>query len=275
MPAANAICARHHLDGQDLRRAVLGTNIVFHTQGYILKLFCRLWEDAFTAEYCALKHVQGLPTPQVVAAGELEGWPYLVMSCLPGIPALDVWNRLDEDTQAAIIWELGRMLRQLHGHPAIAALATDWSWFLQERIARAEGYHGVDEPWRSWIRERLTSFCEPPFEPVLLHADLTEDHLLLGEREGVWRITGLIDFADAKMGHAYYDFVAPLAFFTFGRPHLSRTLIEGYGLRLTAELAERLTTYCLLHEFGRVQDFLVRYPVADGRAFHRALWGDL
>ena len=77
------------------------------------------------------------------------------------------------------------------------------------------------------------------------------------------------------MGHPHYEFVAPLCFYTFGQPKLSRVLVEAYGLRLTAERADRLTTYCLLHEFGRLKDFLRRYPAKDGPGFHRALWGDL
>lgn len=136
-------------------------------------------------------------------------------------------------------------------------------------------HHAVGEPWRSWIGERTTGFAEPPFEPVLLSADLTEEHVLLAERKGRWRVTGLIDFGDAVMGHPHYDFIAVLAFFTFGRPVRSRALVEAYGLELTPALADRLTTYCLLHGFGTIGDFLSRYACDDGPTFHRALWGDL
>jgi hypothetical protein len=75
------------------------------------------------------------------------------------------------------------------------------------------------------------------------------------------------------MGHPSYEFIAPLAFYCFGDPPASRALLEGYGLDLTPEVADRLTTYCLLHKFGRIGVFLARHPAADGAAFHRALWG--
>lgn len=274
LPAAKVIGARHGLAASELRRATLGTNVVFRTETRILKLFCGLWYDDFRSEYAALSHVQGLPVPEIIAAGELEGWPYLVMSIVPGVPALEVWGSLDLKIQTSIMRELGQLLRQLHGHPPVAELATDWSAFLRERIARSDAHHRADEPWRTWIRERVTGFAEPSFEPVLLNADITEDHLLLSERGGSWGISGLIDFGDARMGHAYYDFVAPLAFYTFGQPSLSHSLVESYGLQLTAEVMGRLTTYCLLHEFGRIEAFLSRFAVPDGEAFHRALWGD-
>ena len=77
------------------------------------------------------------------------------------------------------------------------------------------------------------------------------------------------------MGHPYYEFVAPLTYYTLGRPHLSRLLLEAYGLEVTPERAQRLTTYCFLHRFGRLPDYLARYPMVDGPAFHRALWGDI
>ena len=83
--------------------------------------------------------------------------------------------------------------------------------------------------------EAVDGFSEPPFVPALINADITEDHVLLAERDGCWGISGLIDFGNAMMGHPYYDFAAPLAFYTFGRPSLSRTLVEAYGLELTDE----------------------------------------
>lgn len=275
LPAARTICARHGLDAGDLRRETLGSNVVFRAGARILKLFCRLWRDDFVSERSSLAHVRGLPIPELVADGELEDWPYLVMTVVPGMPAVDVWGSLEKEEKAGIILELGQIIRRLHEHPPLSELAMDWNTFLGDRIARADEHHGVDERWLNWVRDRITGFCEPPFKPVLLNADLTDDHILLSERGGTWRITGLIDFGDAKMGHPYYDFIAPLACFTFGQPNLSQILVESYGLQLNADVVGRLTTYCLLHKFCRLKDFLIIHPVPDGSAFHRALWNDL
>jgi len=273
LPAMKAIAARHGLEGSELRRATLGTNVVFRTQRHILKLFSGLWRKDYIAEYEALRHVQGLPTPQIVAVGELEGWPYLVLTVVPGIPAQAVWGHLDQSSQAGIIETLGGMLGQLHAHSPVAALATDWPAFLGDRLATWEDHHQVEGQWRGWIEARVSGFAEPPFSPVLLNADITEDHLLLSERGGRWEVTGLIDFGDAKMGHPYYEFAAPFAFYTFGCPRLSRLLVESYGLSLSAEVMDRMTTYCLLHEYGRLGQFLSRHRVEDGEGFLKGLWG--
>jgi len=275
LPAMRAICDRHSLDAGDLRREVLGTHVVFRTGSLILKLFSSLWPGDFRSERAVLAHLRDLPVPELVAEGEIEGWPYLVITSVPGVPALDVWGDLDLSQKTRIMTQLGQFMRQLHDHPPVPELATDWNAFLRERIENADEHHRAEEPWRTWIRDRLAAFSFPSFDPVLISADITEDHLLLSERNGVWDVTGLIDFGDARMGHSHYEFIAPLAFYTFGKPDLSHTLVEAYGLPFDSEIAASLTTYCLLHEFGRLADFLKRYPASDGPDFHRALWGDL
>ena len=273
LPAVRAICERHRLTG-DLSRTVLGTHIVYRCGSVIVKLFCPVWADDERAERLVLQRVEGLPFPELIADGVIEGWRYLVMAAIPGVPALDLWDTLDGHQRLGIVRELGDIMRRLHAQPPIPELAVDWDAFLAERIDACPGHHDVEGPWRDWIAARVDRFGEPPFVPTLINADITEDHVLLSERNGRWTISGLIDFGDAMMGHPYYDFIAPLAFYTYGEPALSRALVESYGLELTSALRERLTTYCLLHEFGRLADFLERHPVNDGDEFSRAMWGD-
>lgn len=148
-------------------------------------------------------------------------------------------------------------------------------WFedFSMRLVRAERHHNAPEPWRSWIRQQLEGFREPDLDHVLLNCDLTEDHVLLSEEGGRWRVTGLIDFGDARIGHPYYDFVAPLCHYTYGDPRLSTQLLRAYGLPPTRDVTASLTRYCLLHEFGRLRDFLDRHPAANPQAFVEALWG--
>ena len=116
-----------------------------------------------------------------------------------------------------------------------------------------------------------------PGPPVLLHADLTDEHLLLTEEGDGWVISGLIDFGDAKVGDAKvgdakvgdapYEFLAPIADLTFGEPELTHVLLKSYGLVLDSPMRESITTYCLLHEFGTIKDFLARSPASDPDAF--------
>ena len=273
LPAMEVICARHGLDTAQLQREPPGTHIVFGAGPHILKLFCPLWGADFAAEQAVLPHLRGLPTPQFVAHGEIEGWPYLIMTKIPGKPVNEVWGELEPAETRSILEHVGTFMRTLHGHAPIPALETDWSQFLAERVEHWEEHHQPEGPWRDWIRGRVSGFREPPFAPVLLNADITDEHVLVVKRGGQWRFSGVIDFGDAMMGHPFYEFVAPLMCLTIGEPSLSRTLVESYGMELTPALADRLTTYCLLHKFGRLADILDRCPVSNGQALHEALWG--
>jgi hygromycin-B 7''-O-kinase len=273
LPAIHTICARHQVDMVHLHREVLGTHVVFGTEQIIVKLFCPLWPDDFLAERAVLATVHGLPTPELIASGELAGWPYLLMSKLPGVPAEAVWDSLTVAEKRPLIARLGQIMQQLHAQPAVPEVAIDWPAFMAERLANWEAHHQAEEPWYSWLKARMEIFHEAPFEPVLLSADITADHVLLAERNGRWHITGFIDLGDAMMGHPYYDFIAPLAFYTLGCPELSRLLVESYGSVFTTELADQLTTYCFLHKFGKLSDFLARYPAANPEEFCQALWG--
>ncbi len=243
------ICSRHGLDAGSLRREVLGSHVVFRADGRILKLFSPLWGGDHTSERAVLTHICGLPAPRITEEGDIDGWPYLALTIVPGLPALDVWSDLEVDQRADVVRQLGELMRKLHGHPPVHELAVDWDNFIGERIAACDHHHRAEEPWRSWIHGQLDGFTEPPFTPVLLSADITEDHLLLSQDQDQWLITGFIDFGDAMMGHPYYDFIAPLAFYCFGEPDLSYVLLDAYGLEPTDQTTRRLTTYCLLHRF--------------------------
>lgn len=275
LPAMETICERHGLDASELRREPPGTHIVYRVGSRILKLFCTFWGDDLISERAVLRGHRGLQTPQIVAEGELEGWPYLIMTAMPGKPVNEVWDGLSMAEKRSILEHVGAFMRALHAQAPISELETDWTQFLAERVSHWEEHHQPDEGWREWIRDRVCAFHEPSFAPVLLNADITDEHVLVERRDGQWQFAGVIDFGDAMMGHPHYEFVAPLVCLTIGEPVLSRTLVESYGMDLTPALADRLTTYCLLHRFARLGDMLARCPVSNGPELHRALWGDL
>ena len=274
LPAMETICERHGLDASALRREPPGTHIVFRVGPLILKLFCTLWGDDYYTERAVLRRLQGVRAPQVVAEGEFEGWPYLIITSVPGRPVEGIWHGLDMGERRSILEQLGGFMRTLHQQPPVPELDMEWDQFLAERVAQWEEHHQADGAWRDWIRGRVSGFHEPGFQPVLLTADITDEHVLVVDRDGRWKFSGVIDFGDAMMGHPHYDFVAPLVCLTIGEPSLSRILVESYGMELTPALAGRLTTYCLLHKYGRLADILDRCSASNGDELHRAIWGD-
>ena len=147
--------------------------------------------------------------PRVIAEGELEGWPYLVLEPLPGIPLNQVWEQVEARDRAAICETLGGVMAALHAVPTdgLGAIAVDWPAWLAERragFAAAQAERGASP---EWIAAALDFLAEMWPEittgaPVLLNADITDEHVLLAREGDRWRMTGLIDFGDAMLGDA-------------------------------------------------------------------------
>ena len=272
LPAMNEIARRHSLAGEP-QRQTLGSNVVYGFGELIVKLFAPLWANGFQTEKAALEAVRGLPVPEIVDEGALEGWPYLIVKRLHGIPVGDVWDELDSVQRRRIVYYLGDLMRAVHQCEIPAGLPDDWKTFLSERLSGAVDHHNVAEPWRDWIAEQLSDFREPPHQKVLLNGDLTHDHLLLSETKGEWSISGVIDFGDARIGHPFYEFAIPLLDYTYGSSELSHVLLDAYGLDPTTQVLASLTRYCLLHEFATLDDHLERCPAESPEHFCRLIWG--
>jgi hygromycin-B 7''-O-kinase len=88
--------------------------------------------------------------------------------------------------------------------------------------------------------------------PRLLHGDLTQDHALVTEQGGVWSLSGLIDWADAEIGHPAYEWVALYFGFCDGDVALLRAFLAGYAPNAVGRLPDRrqFLAYTLLHRFG-------------------------
>src|SRR5436190_23457539 len=89
LPAVQVVAERHRLTGE-LRRPDNGSNVVFHVgEACVVNLFAPIFAGEHRTERALLAHVAGrLPvaTPEILADGELEGWPYLVLSRIAGAP---------------------------------------------------------------------------------------------------------------------------------------------------------------------------------------------
>ena len=114
LSAIRGICELESLDAECLERPILGTNVVFRTKDRIIKLFPLLWAEDGIAEMAVLPGLSGLPTPQVISSGELEGWPYLILTVAEGVPAMDVWEKIPYDQQVNLMRDLGALIRKLH-----------------------------------------------------------------------------------------------------------------------------------------------------------------
>jgi hypothetical protein len=64
----------------------------------------------------------------------------------------------------------------------------------------------------------------------MIHADLNHEHLLLSQKEGLWRLSGIIDFADAMNAPIEMDFVLPIICFFKGKAESQKVMFESAGV---------------------------------------------
>jgi hygromycin-B 7''-O-kinase len=271
LPAMRVICQRHGLDASQLEFAPPGTHVVFKagTDRYV-KLFAPPWRGDFTPERLVLHKLSeqpDLPIPRPVAEGEVEGWPYIIVTVVKGVPLNEVWGSMAMPDRERIAARCGELMARLHTTPTdgLEAIAVDWPAFVERQIRTCIdqiAQTGLDGRWTGEITKFFTGLpplFEPGFQPVLLSADVTDEHVLVSLRDGKWDMTGYIDFGDAMLGHPHYEFAAPGCCITHGSPRLQRAMALAYGYgedQLNADLADRLMAYALIHRYINVPELL-------------------
>src|SRR6185312_3440797 len=100
-------------------------------------------------------------------------------------------------------------------------------------------------------------------KPVLLTGEYTPMNFLVTNIDGLWHISGLIDFGDAMLGHYKYDLLGPGAFLIQGDNELLKTFLSAYGYlpnEMNTDLSHQLTALMLLHKYSNLD---VQVRIAD------------
>ena len=246
-PAMTELRQRHGLPGPAVP-ATSGSNVVFALgPDHFVKLFFPEWSREHHAERAALTGVEGrlgVPTPAIVADGEIEGWPYLVLTRVPGRDLEEVWPTLDPAQKRDVVLSLGEAIARLGALPPEGFPGGPWPEFVELCVTRHDARCadlGLVVPPE--LRAHLPRACAAPLGPI--HADLTDNNVLVDEVDGRWRVTGLLDFADARVGPRAYEMIAPGFFLTRGDPALTRALLAGSDCH-----ADDLTVWSMLHLFN-------------------------
>ncbi|WP_392538656.1 phosphotransferase family protein [Legionella sp. 227] len=271
---ARAIIHRHQLAAQSLTLFSEGTNIVFsYGDSHVIKIFPPFHQSQFESERLVLKHVAGklsIKTPTVEYEGELLGWPYLIISKLEGTLLETLWETMPHNNKLIILRELGELIREVHALPTDGLEAIDcyWPQFLEKQIAHCVEQHrtkGLSMPLLQQLPAYLDSIKEALPEikkPVILTGEYTPMNFLVQQVDGIWHISGLIDFGDAMLGLPEYDLLGPGAFLIQGDKQLLRTFLMAYGYlpnELTHMLSHQLTALMLLHQYSNL-NIQVRIP---------------
>ena len=248
-PAIDVIAQRHRL-GSDWGRPADGSNVVFLGDDVVIKLFSPTWGEEARIEAASLAACSGrLPVavPEVVATGELEGWPYLVMSRLVGRSLGAIWPTVDGKVGADLLRQTGQLLAAIHDVPPPPGLPNAWRQF-ELPIADVVTKHERDKAPAAWVAEIETLLRDPTAlcgPSVLVHGDVHPAHLLV---DADLRLCGLFDFADCMVGPAVYDVGATSCLMAVHVDGGAETFYRAYGTVERSQLRPALLRqrYCAL-----------------------------
>jgi hygromycin-B 7''-O-kinase len=262
LPLALDIAKAHGLPCDDIEVFETGTNLVLGVgRGLVLKIYPPFLRRQFTVERITLPLLTGrveAPTPEIVAVGERDAWPYLVMTRLKGRLGSEVWPRLADDQKAVVLNQIGRTIAQVQRAPIgeLAQVEPQWPVFIKGQIAQCRARHvrlGLPPKFFDSLDELLSeapSLIPVDRPPVILTGEYIPENFLLAPHGDGWKLAGLIDFGDVLTGWGEYDLLGPSAFMTGGRPSLVWSLLSGFGYSpadIPHDLGRRLLALMFLH----------------------------
>lgn len=290
LPHLAELARRHGLSGE-LTPILSGSNLIAAAEpDVILKVYAPPFATDFAVERAGLRAAYGklgVAVPEILEEGVHHGWPYLVLRRLPGVMLQTAWRDVPAPERVRLAEQLGSVVRALHALPLddVEPLRNDWPAFLKRQAAESlavQQQAGLSEAWLEQLPAYLLNAqaeAERTFEPVLVHADLTDHNLLVVERDGRWTLSGVLDFADATLGPREYELMAACIGGLDAEPALQRPFLLAAGfdpITMGPELRRRAFLYTLLHRFTHLPGLMRRARIAPDvttfEALERAMW---
>lgn len=192
-----------------------------------------------------------LQIPEFKYIGHQENnFPFVGYSKIGG-EALEkeLFESLDRETQERLIKQIADFFLSLHSFPvseaeAASVLVTDFKEKFSKELEtlRNEAYHLLNKEAQSYIENLINQYLSDDsnfsYKPVLLHADLSPEHILYDSTAK--RINGIIDFGDIQIGDPAYDFVC--LYEDYGAEFTERVL-AAWSTSETESMLKRITFF--------------------------------
>jgi hygromycin-B 7''-O-kinase len=257
-----AIARKHGLWPCELEPYAQGDAIVWRAGAYVVKLTVPECTYQIDAELGCLEATHGklaVVTPRVCARGLLSGWPYVILERIGGRPLADAWPGLDHAQRRRLARSLAGLCRELHALPP-RGFPTGWDAFWRACRTEVGRRHAGPPALLAAIDpflDRVGHLDDSRLVP--LHTELLDVHVYVQERDGQAELSGLIDFADARVGAAPYEFGALVGFIFKGERGLLREFLLTYGVpeaQLSPRYSETLLAWSLCHRFSNLERML-------------------
>lgn len=245
-PLAQEIFSREQLPFAPLSPLTPGTNAVFRSGEFVIKLFAPKESGLDASVDCQVERAvcgyltqQGIPAPKLVAWGVCEdrySFAYLITEFFPGKEAGNLLPSYGKEEKRDFARQL-RQLLQLLNQPVPGLLpCVD----LVERAVHNPRLVSLPQALQEELirRARRVDLSAP----VLVHGDLTGENLLVDDSGKVV----LIDCADACMAPFWYE-LPPVVFELFRQ---DAVLLQAFVGENREEFLEQLLDGLALHDFG-------------------------
>lgn len=237
--------------------------------------------------YRRLQREGGMPGPRVLALDtgrDLLPFDAMFLSWVDGVAAETVWPSLDEAEREALSEELGRRVGAIHslrwpaygerGHGDASMESPRWTDIVFQKTVRAyERAVGLGVFAPHVLDSIVTTLNdgEAVFDaasaPALVHTDLWLANIVLRQVDGSWIIAAIIDWEDALVADAAWEF-ADLGARREGP--LPGAFMYGYRERhaVAGDLPVRRRLYRLLHFFEHAVRCAEQFGTTAERTMH-------
>ena len=192
LPIALDIARSHSLACAAPHVFSTGTNVVVALdEKLILKIFPPFLRSQFVSERGSLAQLRGqlrIAIPEIVVEGERDGWPYLVITRLPGVLGVEAWPSLPEEQKERVLAEIGETIAEVQRAPVgvLARIEPDWGAFMRGQIEGCRARHerlGLPQKFLGGLDELLRDAAALiPLDkpPVILTGEYIPENFLLG-----------------------------------------------------------------------------------------------
>lgn len=245
-----------------------GTSAVFIIdRNYVIKIYPGLFVTDHRREWPVLTLLENFyDQPPLLATGFFVdspmNWPYAILRYIDGTAYREISGRLSEHEKNKFIRQLADKVNKIHSLPfETLQYNPEYHWSISENEVHTQIEKLCQLPFfnHADFRVDLYGFItrEKPLlqqqECVLVHGDLTRDHLFFKKENGEWLFTDIIDWGDAQIAPRFYDFVVLWAEAFANQNKEWQTLIRqcGKGYLVTDSHFQNLFTVMLfLHPFA-------------------------